>query len=244
MPIRVLNLNSDNLSYFMRRDLLSVGIAFNFQQDSAVNNVATDNVVGSDGPEPTVSDATQRVLDVAERLFMQRGYAAITLRDIAQALDMKQASLYYHFPGGKEQLFVTVVQRVLERYKAGIHQALATHRLDLRQQLMAIALWFAQQPPMNLLGLMHADIPALSQASQAELLDSVFVALFAPIRNTFAAAQQIGTIRTVDPDMITGAFLAIMDGISYRQAHSDEISPEVMAQEMISVLLDGLHPAT
>ncbi|MEZ4657597.1 MAG: TetR/AcrR family transcriptional regulator [Caldilineaceae bacterium] len=199
------------------------------------------NQAAADAPEPTVSDAAQRVLDVAERLFMQRGYAAITLRDIAQALNMKQASLYYHFPGGKEQLFVSVVQRVLERYKAGISQALAAHSPDLRQQLMAIALWFANQPPMNMLGLMHADIPALSQTSQAELLSSVFTAMFAPIRNTFVAAQQRGAIRPVDPEMITGAFLAIMDGISYRQAHSDEISPEVMAKEMISVLLDGLH---
>lgn len=192
-------------------------------------------------PEATVSDAAQRVLDVAERLFMQRGYAAITLRDIAQALNMKQASLYYHFPGGKEQLFVTVVQRVLGRYKAGISQALTAHSPDLRQQLMAIALWFAKQPPMNMLGLMHADIPALSPSSQVELLESVFTAMFAPIRNTFVAAQQTGTIRPVDSEMITGAFLAIMDGISYRQAHSDEISPEVMAKEMISVLLDGLQ---
>lgn len=191
--------------------------------------------------ELNVSDAAQRVLDVAERLFMQRGYAAITLRDIAQALNMKQASLYYHFPGGKEQLFVTVVQRVLERYKVGINRALEAHGPDLRQQLMAIALWFAKQPPMNMLGLMHADIPALSQASQAELLGAVFTAMFAPIRNTFAAAQQSGIIRAVDPEMITGAFLAIMDGISYRQAHSDEIAPEIMAKEMISVLLDGLH---
>lgn len=191
-----------------------------------------------------MSDATQRVLDVAERLFMQRGYAAITLRDIAQALNMKQASLYYHFPGGKEQLFVSVVQRVLERYKAGIGQALQAHQPDLRSQLMAIALWFAKQPPMNMLGLMHADIPALSQSSQNTLLNSVYSAMFAPIRTTFLEAQQRQTIRTVDPDLITGAFLAIMDGISYRQAHSDKISPDTMAKEMISVLLDGLHVNT
>ena len=55
--------------------------------------------------EHEVRDSTQRVLDVAERLFMDRGYSAITLRDIADELGMKQASLYYHFPGGKGATF-------------------------------------------------------------------------------------------------------------------------------------------
>ena len=34
-------------------------------------------------PEFTPSDARQRVLDVAEELFMRRGYNSITLRDVA-----------------------------------------------------------------------------------------------------------------------------------------------------------------
>ena len=195
-------------------------------------------------PDPVVSDAMQRVLNVAERLFMQRGYAAITLRDIAQALNMKQASLYYHFPGGKEELFVSVVHTVLKRYKIGIGQALELHSPNLRNQLVAIALWFAKEPPMNLLGLMHADIPALSQDSQTKLLSSVYDALFLPIRNIFVSAQEEAAIRPVDPDMITGAFLAIMDGMSYRQTQSNEISPDSMAKEMISVLLDGLYAST
>jgi AcrR family transcriptional regulator len=55
--------------------------------------------------ETEVRDSTQRVLDVAEGLFIDRGYHAITLRDIADELGIKQASLYYHFPGGKEELF-------------------------------------------------------------------------------------------------------------------------------------------
>ncbi|MDI9546051.1 MAG: helix-turn-helix domain-containing protein, partial [Chloroflexota bacterium] len=35
------------------------------------------------------------MLDAAEEMFMEHGYAAITLRDLAERLDIRQASLYY-----------------------------------------------------------------------------------------------------------------------------------------------------
>jgi AcrR family transcriptional regulator len=55
-------------------------------------------------PKPTKSELTRRaILEAAARLFRQRGYAAVSLRDIAEAVGMKTGSLYYHFPS-KESL--------------------------------------------------------------------------------------------------------------------------------------------
>ena len=76
------------------------------------------------GMEIEVKDSTQRILDVAEALFMDRGYSAITLRDIADELGIKQASLYYHFPEGKEQIFVAMAERLFERHREGLEAAL------------------------------------------------------------------------------------------------------------------------
>ena len=62
------------------------------------------------------SQPKERLLDVAERLFSSKGFAAVTLRDIAQALSLSHASLYYHFPGGKEELFIQVMKRNILRH--------------------------------------------------------------------------------------------------------------------------------
>ena len=54
--------------------------------------------------KPTKSEVTRRaILEAAARLFRQHGYAAVSLRDIADAVGMKTGSLYYHFPS-KESL--------------------------------------------------------------------------------------------------------------------------------------------
>jgi TetR/AcrR family transcriptional regulator, cholesterol catabolism regulator len=191
--------------------------------------------------ELEVSDAKQRVLDVAEELFMQRGYAAITLRDIAEALDLRQASLYYHFPGGKEQLFMAVVTRALERHQAGMTAAIDQAEPHLPAQLRAVAAWFASQPPMHLMSLMHNDLPALSQEQATHLEQITYQALFTPLRTIFQAAQARGEIRPVHPDFLTGCVLALLEGLNSAEQRRNAPPRTVMVDEIIHILLDGLH---
>lgn len=54
------------------------------------------------------------ILDAAERLFAQRGYAAVSMRDLAAETHLKnQASLYHHFRN-KRALYEAVLSRGLD----------------------------------------------------------------------------------------------------------------------------------
>jgi TetR/AcrR family transcriptional regulator, cholesterol catabolism regulator len=192
--------------------------------------------------ELEVKDSTQRILDVAEALFMDRGYSAITLRDIADELGIKQASLYYHFPAGKEQLFVAMAERLFERHRDGLEAALAGAGANLSAQLRAVADWFSSQPPVKILGMFHADIPALNREHVQLLEAHARDAMYLPLRKAFVAAQERGEIRPCHPDLLAGSFLWLMDGLSYGQTRLGAPSREVMADDLISILLDGLRP--
>ncbi len=52
----------------------------------------------------------ERILDAAEALFAEHGYAGTTLRDVAQAADLRIPSLYNHFES-KESLYTAVLER-------------------------------------------------------------------------------------------------------------------------------------
>lgn len=192
--------------------------------------------------EQEVRDSTQRVLDVAETLFMDRGYNAITLRDIADELGIKQASLYYHFPGGKEQLFQAMAERMFERHRQGIAAAIAANEGDLRGQLRDVAAWFSSQRPMKFMGMLHADLAALSPEHKEQLAQIAHGAMFHPMRQCFVDAQVRGEIRTMHPDLLAGCFLWLMDGLSYGEAQTGAPPRQVMAEEIISMMLDGLLP--
>ena len=191
----------------------------------------------------TVSDSRNRLLDTAQALFHERGYRAVTMQDIARELGIRQASLYYHVPEGKEQLFVEVASRSFERHRQGLEIALAQAPDELEAQLRAAAGWFAAQPAMNLLGMMHADMPALSAENHGRLSRLAAYCLFEPIAAVLAEAISRGEIRPLAPDLLAGSFLALMDGVSYSSEHQPGTPPRyIMAEGIISLLLDGLRP--
>jgi AcrR family transcriptional regulator len=186
-------------------------------------------------------NARERVLIAAETLFRQRGYNVVTMRDIAEEVGIRQASLYYHFPS-KEQLFITVVEQVFERHRNGLQQVLAEAGSDLRSQLHAASHWFISQPPIHFLSLMRTDMPALSEEQTQRLSLVASQCILDPIKQLFVAAQEQSQIRDVTPDNLTGFFLSVMDGIHYASTLPGTSPKEVMASELVSVLLDGLRP--
>ena len=72
-------------------------------------------------------DTKQKILDEALRLFSERGYDAVSVGEIAQAVGVKAPSLYNHFPG-KQAIFEALVESTATRYEAD------TGKIDIHVQ--------------------------------------------------------------------------------------------------------------
>jgi TetR/AcrR family transcriptional regulator, lmrAB and yxaGH operons repressor len=53
---------------------------------------------------PRRSDSRSRMIHAAAQLFRQRGYHATAFSDVIQASGAPRGSIYFHFPGGKQEL--------------------------------------------------------------------------------------------------------------------------------------------
>src|SRR5258708_6348810 len=69
-------------------------------------------------------DTKQKILDTAEQLFGEQGYAATSLRQVIAAAEVNVAAVHYHF-GSKEDLLDAVVNR-----KVGPVNVARMERLD------------------------------------------------------------------------------------------------------------------
>jgi len=61
-------------------------------------------------PAEAGSDTPTRILDAAEALFVERGFAATSVRAIAERAGVSLGAAHYHF-GSKQALFGAVVDR-------------------------------------------------------------------------------------------------------------------------------------
>ncbi len=66
----------------------------------------------------------EQILRAADDLFGRRGYAAVSLGDVAAAVGVSKAALYHHFPS-KAALYAAVMCRTLELIAAAIRRAAA-----------------------------------------------------------------------------------------------------------------------
>jgi AcrR family transcriptional regulator len=59
-------------------------------------------------------DVAERILNAAERIFLERGFQTASLDEIAAKAPASKPTIYAHFPG-KEALFAAVVARITKR---------------------------------------------------------------------------------------------------------------------------------
>jgi AcrR family transcriptional regulator len=76
----------------------------------------------------------QEILDRIEPLFFDRAFAEVSMDDVARSLDIKKASLYYHFPS-KDGMFTDLVERSFGRYAPLFESELERHIGEPRQLL-------------------------------------------------------------------------------------------------------------
>ena len=89
-----------------------------------------------------------RILEEATRLFTIYGYTGISMREIAEAVGVSKAGLYYHFKD-KEDLFLAILYDALRRVEQVVTGAVAASphargqieggRLTVREN--AVSIW-------------------------------------------------------------------------------------------------------
>lgn len=125
-------------------------------------------------PEETV----KRILDVAERLFMERGYEHATMADIVDGLGgLTKGAVYHHFKS-KEDIFEAVFERANRPVHARADEILADRSLTGIEKIRALDEASAEGPSPDMLRAMRpaSDPVQNSRIMAREFVDALEVA--------------------------------------------------------------------
>src|SRR6266436_2251462 len=90
-------------------------------------------------------ETRQQILEAARELFLTRGYKGVSMKEVAEEVQVTSAALYYHFPGGKQDLFFSIIQMMLEEWTQGALLA-TTQAQGLRDALIRLTQYLLTLP--------------------------------------------------------------------------------------------------
>jgi len=172
---------------------------------SLVSRPASRPFVPPPAPKTPKSAGTRRrLLDLAARLFIDRGYGAVSMRDIASAAEVTKGAVYGHFRS-KGQLLVEVIRwRIAERDRsADFVEALAN-------PLYGVALIHDGAGRETRLLEVDAAAAARHDPEVAAGLASLYQERHARIRNAMS--------ELADPDTAAWVLAALSAGIGMKEA--------------------------
>jgi AcrR family transcriptional regulator len=72
-----------------------------------------------------ITDRKLEIITIAAQLFKEKGYSAVTMRDIAQAMNIKAASLYNHIKS-KQEILVLIIIEIAEEFTNVMNEIVAS----------------------------------------------------------------------------------------------------------------------
>jgi TetR/AcrR family transcriptional regulator, mexJK operon transcriptional repressor len=194
---------------------------------------------GGAAPPSTPPGGRARILAVARAAFIERGYADVSMQEIADAAGLTKAAIYYHF-ADKEQLFNQVFLDEVDRLYSGVEAQLAPGP-PLRDQLERVAR-YAFESGRGDFGRLVADAHRYCGADHVTAMRERVLYPYALVRAAFAQARDAGEIRDVDLDVTTALFFSMVGGqLKVADAGlSPSVPPETLAAAVADMVVRGI----
>ncbi len=199
-------------------------------------------------PHPPTADRETRgrILEVAEGLFIDRGFKGVSMKEVATAVQVTPAALYYHFPGGKDELFVETIRQFLhemiERAFRGIEST-----PDFRARLTLLTRNVLTTPIDRLAPLMR-DAHGYLEEAKPDLMSEIATTFGRRATELFQEAMDADEVSPAVPaDLLAtlhqGMCIALLNRRHlFGQERIASGDDERLAQTLVAVLLDGVGP--
>ena len=186
-----------------------------------------------------IIDTKAQIRSVAQNLFRERGFTATSMRDLADSLDIKAASLYYHVKS-KEDILQEICFRIADDFFKAIEQidfntknadellqeAISTHVKVIIDNLDAAAVFFHEWR--------HLSQPHLTKFIT---LRKKYERFFTKILKQGIAAKTFGNI---DVKFTVLTIFSTINWVYEYYKPSGKMTPNEISRNLSNMILHGI----
>lgn len=179
------------------------------------------------------------ILEAAQKLFVSKNYADVTMTDIARAAQVTKGALYHHFES-KESLYLEMMLADMQEKQKLMHSAVKSNG-TARERLYQLTLNFLKLPheKRELMRLVRRDINIFRNPLRDQLIRAYQSALPEQVETIICDGIRDGELAQTDSRLLAWEFVAMVEVVLTRYAQSVLGSYERTADYVLDLFYNG-----
>lgn len=186
-----------------------------------------------------VNTRKEEIVKTAANLFKEKGFSAVTMRDLATAMGIKAASLYNHI-NSKQEILKIIIISLAENFTEGMQHILKSDNTSIEKLEQVVKL--------------HVDITSKNTYEMASLNNDwmhleekleYYLTLRSGYENDFRSiileGVQRGEIRDVNVDVVLFSMLSTLRSLYLWIPKKEDLNPHELSENLSNVLIHGIN---
>lgn len=191
-------------------------------------------------PRQAGSSTRDRIVQIASRVFLKKGYRNTTITEIMDNVGITKASFYYYFENKKDLYFVCLDDI--------FHMVFDPALEEIKQEKDPLQRWQKRwmatrnfYPEMiTLMQLIKESLRHEDDEHRRRAAAILQISLIEPLTKDLQRAVEAGAFRKVESNIIVFAILSLIDTFSFRPLMDERYSEMEIEREVFDFILHGL----
>lgn len=186
-----------------------------------------------------VETRKQEIILTAAKLFKEKGYSAVTMRDLAADMGIKAASLYNHI-NSKQAILKDIIISLAEEFTIGMETILSSREnaIEMLKRIIDLHVVITSN---NTYGMASLNNDWMHLEEQLEYYLELHHNYEANFKEIIKGGIRSQDIVDEDPDIMVFSMLSTLRSLYLWIPNKEDLNPEYLSQSLSRLLIDGVR---
>ncbi|WP_134200947.1 TetR/AcrR family transcriptional regulator [Meridianimaribacter flavus] len=179
------------------------------------------------------------IIKTAAKLFKEKGYSAVTMRDLATEMGMKAASLYNHI-NSKQQILKEIIISLAEEFTTGLQEIQKSNKSNI-EKLRDIVKLHVNITSHNTYGMASLNNDWMHLEEKLEYYLQLRSNYEDEFRNIIQQGIKKEEIINENIEVMLFSILSTLRSLYLWIPKKEDLNPEELSQQLSEVLINGIN---
>lgn len=181
----------------------------------------------------------KEIVQTASRLFKEKGYSAVTMRDLAASMGIKAASLYNHI-SSKQDILKSIIISIAEEFTHGM-EIIKSSDANSIDKLKSVITLHVEITSKNTFGMASLNNDWMHLEEQLDYYLELRNNYEDNFRDIIADGIKSNEIIDVNPETILFSILTTLRSLYLWIPKKEDLNPGKLAQSLGTILIKGIN---